>query len=53
MYRFIIDFCKTQVITAVHLFRILNLDHWDLVLGAWNFHDFHQTGKFREIGQHL
>jgi hypothetical protein len=25
----------------------------DLVLGAWNFHDFHQTGKFREIGQHL
>jgi hypothetical protein len=26
---------------------------WILVFGAWNFHNFIQTGKIREIGQQL
>jgi len=25
----------------------------DLLFGAWNFHDFHRAGKFREIIQWL
>ncbi|UCD79987.1 MAG: hypothetical protein JSW26_00715 [Desulfobacterales bacterium] len=25
---------------------------WDLVIGAWNFHDFHQAGSFPKISKH-